>query len=176
MVCMFFIRQSHFTYPEAHFNNCNKLPSICVTNFVQLIKKSLTMKYLIIIIALAAISSGCTKKVYVTPSPLFINQTPYGMWKGKYSLDTNSVPSLDVIVRCDKNGKAFVYNGADTNTATNIGSGYIGYTGFEIVIYYTYDNVNPFIMELMTDANFKTMNGYYTLNGIAGGKVQLTKQ
>jgi hypothetical protein len=112
----------------------------------------------------------------------------YGMWKGKYSPDSNSSPSQDVIYRIDENNTFYVYNGADTSTATEKGKSFSFGIYNNILIEnaflaeYTYYNAPAVEFTLFAeevDKSYKTFKGIwqYRINGqtIKGGDVFATK-
>jgi hypothetical protein len=79
--------------------------------------KKILLATAIIIIAFTA----CKKSSAETPVPAA--PTHLGLWKGKYSLTTNTQPTENVLYLFRQDGTMRVYNGLDTLTATQKGDG-----------------------------------------------------
>jgi hypothetical protein len=138
------------------------------------------VKYIlyISILVISAISA-CKKKPIVAPSV-------HGIWNAKYSLDTNSSPSLDVIYRLERNGVMYIYNGNDTAKSTekgvSTGSAFAienGETTMYIIYnYYGVSNIK-YGIEVLVNPSFQTFEGTWSsyANGITTkGNIKATKQ
>jgi hypothetical protein len=146
--------------------------------------KKILLPTAIITIAFAA----CKKSSVETAVPAAT--THLGLWKGKYSLTTNTQPTENVIYLFNENGTGKVFNGTDTATAAQRGNGSWALSGKTIVFQYTYTNAptSDFYILFVTDDNFTKSIGQNTIdhwgtgniltrtNNVAKGSLSLTKQ
>ncbi len=144
------------------------------------------MKKIILVSIVAATMCSiiaCKKVTIINPAVTTYEPSIVGLWKGKYSLDTVSAPTLDVIYKLNLDGSVLVYNGADTSNATAKGSGSwyvyhpIAYVNY---IFYSYYN-NPSItfFAVWTDnSSYKQINAqwFYDAALKPTGNLVLTKQ
>jgi hypothetical protein len=119
-------------------------------------------KVLLLFTLLVGIAIGsCTKPAE--------EQNMFGMWYGKYALDSTTIPSFDVIYQIDEGHILYVYNGKDTSIATRKGrSSQIYFIPKEnevlMKVYYHYNDspLQDYIINVVFDANFRTLSGTWS--------------